>query len=183
MYSAVVFFHLQPALLQFLEYLKLKPHQEFDLQPEGSETILCKEHLPPVCSRKPRNHEWEREEVHRLPRFRRCSLPPCNMWQHSQGRPGKWPKSKQSAQTLRSPLLSLTFLCLLPQALLSPQKRAGRLPSCSHHWPHQWTVKHAVNTFLPSTAQGPGMGRGRRWCLDFTSGSTGWVHSASFVET
>lgn len=89
MYSAVVFFHLQPALLQFLECLKLKPHQEFDLQPEGSETKLCKEHLSPVCSRKLRNDECEREEVHRLPRFGGCSSSPWQNVTMSTGHPGK----------------------------------------------------------------------------------------------
>ena len=103
MYSAVVFFHLQPALLQFLECLKLKPHQEFDLQPEGSETKLCKEHLFPVCSRKPRNDEWERERRFIVwPGLGDAHHLLGKMWQCPQGHPGKWPKSKQSAQTLRS---------------------------------------------------------------------------------
>lgn len=118
----MVFFHLRPALFQFLECPKLKPHQECDLQPGCSETIPCKEHPPPACSRKSSNCEKERGVVYHLSRFGgRFLSPPWPSVAIS-----TWPPRQMTIQQTEFPEAQATTFYFFPaQSLLLPRRRAG----------------------------------------------------------
>lgn len=159
-----MFFHLQPALFRFLECPRLKPHQEFDLRPGCGETTPRKSQPPPACSRKSGSCD-ERE---------RCciSCPVLGMLVASLARCGHVHVVTQSSQKLRprlptssQPNLSVP---LSPVPTITTEKSRPLQTRLFPGWGclaprpqcHQQTMHETCGTFLPGSAEGPGMGQG-----------------------
>lgn len=162
----MVFFHLQPALFRFLECPRLKPHQEFNLRPGCSETTPRKSQPPPACSRKSGSCDKRERGAVSLAQFQGmlvASLARCGhvhvVTQSSQKLRPQLPTSSQPNLSVPlSPVPTITTEKSRPlQTRLFPGR--GYLaprPQC-----HQQTMHETCKTFLPGSAESPGMGQGK----------------------